>query len=291
MKNYFLKNLVELTSQLIPNQTFLRMKYKYHVGKRLNLSHPQTFSEKLQWLKLYDHKPEYIKYVDKFSVRSYISKVIGDKYLIPVIGVYENVEEINWSTLPNKFVIKCTHGSSCNIVCVDKTKLDTEKSKEKLNQWMKRNWFWYGREWPYKNVKPRILCEEYLSEENGNGSITDYKFYCFDGIPTYCQVIRDRNSAQTIDFYDSEWRYMDFTGLQKLAKSSGKPIKKPDKYDEMIELAKILSKGLPFVRVDLYYVNDRIYFGELTFYPLSGFGKFDPPEWNNKIGDLLKLPI
>ena len=285
------KKLVELTSHLLSDKTLIRLKYKYHMGESLNYKKPQTFTEKLQWLKLYDHRPEYSMYVDKYSVRSYISKKIGDEYLIPIVGVYENVEEINWSTLPNKFVIKCTHGSSCNIICVDKNKLSEDLSKEKLDKWMKRNWFWYGREWPYKNVKPRILCEEYMVEENGKSSLTDYKFYCFDGVPTYCQVIRDRNSEQTIDFYDKEWNYMEFTGLQKSAKLSGKIVEKPQKYDEMLELATILSKELPFVRVDLYFVNNKIYFGELTLYPLSGFGKFDPPEWNTTVGNLLKLPV
>ena len=273
---------------LIPDKIYLKLQYWYHFKKILNLRNPKTFNEKIQWLKLYDRKPEYTQFADKYEVRKYIKETIGEEYLIPLIGVYNNVDEINWDSLPDKFVLKCTHGSQCNIICKDKTKLDIEESKKKLRKWINRNWYWYGREWPYKNIKPRIIIEKYLIDKDDK-SLTDYKIFCFSGKPLYCQVIRGRGHNETIDFYDKDWNCMPFSGLRSLPKSN-REYNKPEKYEEMFKIAGILSDNLPFIRVDLYYVNKQIFFGELTFSPAGGFGRFTPDEWNYRIGNLIKLP-
>lgn len=305
----YLKNPFRLINPLgargylnwMSDEMYLKLVFRGSLNKKLNLKNPKSFNEKLQWLKLHDRKSEYSNYVDKYEVRKYIAKTIGKEYLIPLIGIYDSVEEIDWKLLPNKFILKCTHGSSTNIICTDKDKLNIEDSKIKLNNWMKRNWYWFGREWPYKNVKPRIICEKYMvddyclkSKENEMPSLTDYKFYCFDGNPRYCQVIKDRNTKETIDFYDKDWNYMNFTGLHRPMNPyphTKKVYPKLEKYQCMLDIATKLSEGYPFIRVDLYLIKGRIYFGELTFYPLSGFGVFDPPEWNIKIGNLIKLPL
>ena len=174
---------------------------------------------KLQWLKLYDRQENYPLFVDKYAVRSYIRETIGEDYLIPLISVYNTVDEIDWCRLPNQFVLKCTHGSTCNIICSDKSKLNINDAKKRLEKWMNKNWFWYGREWPYKEVTPKIICESFLSERE-NQSLTDYKFYCFNGKPLYCQVIRGRGGAETIDFYDTDWKHLPFNGLRKMPQSS-----------------------------------------------------------------------
>ena len=278
---------------VLPDYLHLKLMYKIRTGKRLNISNPKTFNEKLQWLKLYDRNPLYSQLVDKYEVRKYVSKEIGDKYLIPLIGVYDNFSDINFEKMPNDFVIKCTHDSGGVIICRDKSTFNVHEAKDKINKSLKNNYFYSGREWPYKSLKPRIICEKLLSQDNKNSDLIDYKFYCFNGSPKYCQVIKDRGKDETIDFYDNQWRRMKFTGLH----NPGKPYphavtdqEEPDRYKDMIEVAKKLSKGLPFLRVDLYCINGSIYFGELTFFPFSGYGVFDPPEWNYKMGDLLNLP-
>lgn len=282
------ENLIYRFKKLIPDETYIKLQYTYHLKQKLNLKDPKTFSEKIQWLKIYDRNPAYSTYVDKYSVRDYIQKMIGEEYLIPLIAVYDSADEINWEKLPEKFILKCTHGSQCNIICADKSKLNIEESILKLNKWMSNNWYWYGREWPYKDVKPRIICEAFLEEIEGK-SLIDYKIYCFNGKPLYCQIIRDRGHNETIDFYDDEWNHMPFTGLRNLPMSKV-DYKKPDNYESMYGLAKVLSKGIPFVRVDFYSVKGELYFGELTLYPTSGYGKFKPEEWNRKIGDQIELP-
>lgn len=266
---------------------YLKLSYRIMTGERLNLKKPKTFSEKIQWLKLYDRREKYPMYVDKYEVRKYISEVLGKDYLIPLISVHNSVNEIKWDELPDKFVIKCSHGSGSNIICTNKKKLNITKSKRILNKWIKRNWFWYGREWPYKKIKPKIIIEEFLPTEN-NELPADYKFYCFNGKPYYCQVIRGRGENETIDFYDNEWNKMDFNGMRALPMSN-ETIEKPEHYSTMLEIAKKLSKDLPFIRVDLYYINKKIYFGELTLYPTSGYGRFYPKEWNVKLGRLISL--
>ncbi|MBY7144602.1 glycosyl transferase [Virgibacillus sp. NKC19-3] len=274
------------------DKKFIKKYYKKRVGKEVNLKNPTEFSDKLQWLKLYWHNSSAKICADKYEVRNMVDKKIGSEFLNELYDVYNSVEEINLNKLPNSFILKATHSSGYNFVCKDKNAVDWKAQFKELRKWFKVNYFWNTREWVYKNIKPRIICERFLSEGEGETSLTDYKIYCFNGTPRYCQVIRDRGSEGsegTIDFFDTEWNHMEFTGLQRLPHSTV-TIQEPDRYGEMLELAKKLSQEFPFVRVDLYYVNGKIYFGELTFFPQSGFGTFDPPEWNRKIGDLIRLP-
>ena len=271
----------------LPDIPCLKLFYWCEMGKKLNLDVPVTYNEKLQWLKLYDRKPEYSKYVDKYTVRSYISETIGEQYLIPLLGVYDSVEEINWDSLPNKFVLKCTHGSGSNIICTDKDKLDIRTSKIKLNKLMKKSWYWFGREWLYKNVKPRIICEKYMVDESGT-ELKDYKFFCFDGEPKALFVATDRGIDTRFDFFDLNFNHLPF---MQHYKNSVKKIVKPIGFDEMIQLSKILSKDIPHVRVDFYDIYGSIYFGELTFFHFSGFEKFEPEEYDELFGSWLELPL
>src|SRR5699024_8025398 len=184
----------------IPDKTYLKLLYKLETGEMLNLDNTKSFNEKLQWLKLYDRKLNYSIFVDKHKVREFISKEIGEKYLIPIHGVYESTEDIPWNSLPNALVLKCTHGSRSNIICKDKAYLDINESKIKLQKWMNNNWFWFGREWPYKNLKPKLICEKFIGDDQLNRISLDFKFYCFNGTPYYCQVIEGRGENETIDF-------------------------------------------------------------------------------------------
>ncbi len=269
------------------DKAYIRFAYKCCVGEKLNLKNPITFSEKLQWLKLHDRKPEYTLMVDKYAVKDYVSTKIGEQYIIPTLAVWNTLDEIDFDCLPNKFVLKWNHDSGSIVICRDKRTLDKAQAINKLKRGAKKNGYWFGREWPYKNVKPCIIAEELLEDSN-QPDLTDYKFYCFNGEPKYCQVIRDRSVAQTIDFYDMEWVRQPFTGLTPCP--SGNIVEKPSKLDIMINICKSLSKDLAFSRIDLYLVNENVYFGEITFYPASGFGEFEPKEWNKIIGDLLILP-
>ena len=283
------KQILDKIKQLIPDKTYLELQYKYHLGEKLNLESPKTFNEKLQWLKLYDRKPEYTMYADKYAVREHIKNLIGEKYLIPLIGVYDRVEDIDWDRLPNRFVLKCTHGSSCNIICDDKSRLDITSSKKKLKKWMNRNWYWYGREWPYKNVKPRIICEKYIVDEFENG-LRDYKIFCFNGNPKIIQVISERKGSQyCVDHFDLNWEKIQIP--RKNHQGNKQEIGKPVQLKKMIDIAKILSKGMPFVRIDLYNTQSQILFGEITFYPVSGFMDFEDKKHDNLLGSWIELPF
>lgn len=282
-----IKNIVKKISPLIPDKVYLKMQYRYHFRKKLDLINPKTFNEKIQWLKLYDRRPEYSKFVDKYAVREYIKYTIGEEYLIPLIEVYDNVEEIDWDVLPEKFVLKCTHGSTCNIICNDKSTLDIEDSKKKINLWMNQNWYWYGREWPYKTVKPRIICERYMVDESGI-ELKDYKFFCFNGKPEIMFIATDRGIDTRFDFYDMKFNHIP---VMQHYKNSEKEIHKPVNFDKMVNLSRILSKGIPHIRVDFYSINESVYFGELTLYHFSGLQKFEPDEYDEFLGDFIELPL
>lgn len=272
---------------IIPDKQYLKIIYWGETGKKLNLSNPKTFGEKLQWIKLNDRKDVYSKYVDKFEVREIIKNKIGENYLIPLIGVYNSVDEINWDELPNRFVLKCTHGSGCNIICKDKNELNIEESKKKLQKWMKKSWFWFGREWPYKNVKARIICEEFISDDCNTPD--DYKIMCFNGKAKCIQVHRDRYGNHKEDFYDVEGNLLPFTDIGY--ENSGIDNIKNVKLQEMIRLAEVLSDNCYHLRVDFYLVKGKLYFGELTFFDGSGFYEFKPKEYNYILGEYIKLPI
>lgn len=272
----------------IPDKAYIKIAYRLCIGKKLNLDNPKTFNEKLQWLKLYDRNPQYIEKVDKYRVRGYIKEVIGEEYLIPLLGVWDSFEDINFDILPEKFVLKCNHDSGSVIICKDKNSFNIGVAREKLEKALKSTGYWFGREWPYKDVKPCIICEKYM--EDTDGEISDYKFYCFNGIPLYCQVIANRSSNETIDFYDMNWKWMNFTGNQYPFKPHAKDKRiMPYTFEEMKKLATILADGMSFARIDFYCINRKTYFGEITFYPAGGFGKFEPADWNEKFGALINI--
>lgn len=275
-------NLIRLS-----DKKFLELRFLSEMGSKLNLDNPQTFNEKLQWLKLYDRNPKYTQMVDKYEVREYIKDKIGEEYLIPLLGVYDKFEDIDFDKLPKQFVIKCNHDSGGLIICKDKSKLNIEEARKKINKSLKRNYYYSGREWPYKNVKPKIIIEKYMEDKEAK-ELIDYKFMCFNGEPKFVFTCTERyNSGLKVTFFDMKWKKMPFI---RHYPSSNKNIKKPVNYDRMFNFSKTLSKSIPFVRVDWYEINGKLYFGELTFYPGSGFEEFEPNEWDKKIGDTLILP-
>ena len=275
----------------LSDSIFLRINYWLIFGKKLNLKTPKTFNEKLQWLKLYDRRPEYITMVDKIAVKDYVAERIGKEYIIPTLGVWQKPEDIDWDSLPNQFVLKWNHDSKSIVICKDKKVLNRNTAISKLRYGERINGFWYGREWPYKGVEPKIIAEKYISQnDSAHQDLTDYKFFCFNGVPKYVQVIQDRSTKETIDFFDINWIHQEFIGLNNNAVPADKTPRRPDNFCEMICMAKELSKGLTFSRIDMYCVEKHVYFGEITFYPASGFGLFRPDEWNYKMGNWITLP-
>ena len=274
----------------LSDEQYLKLIYRAETGKKLNLINPKSFNEKLQWLKLYYRNPQYVKLVDKYEVRKYIAEKIGEEYIIPLIGVYNSVDEIDWDSLPEQFVLKCTHGSGCNIICKNKSELNINLAKQKLHKWMKKNWYWFGREWPYKNVKPRIICEQYIIDQSGT-ELKDYKFMCFNGKAKCVFVCSNRNSTEglNIDIYNINWELMPVERPD--SPNSGCIIPKPKTFDMMVQFAEKLSRDMIFVRVDFYESNGQLFFGELTFYPASGFKKFEPEYYDYLFGTWLQLPL
>ncbi len=287
--NQSLKKLALSFGKLIPDKLYIRIYYRKAFGKRLNLKSPVTYNEKIQWMKLYYRKDMMTKLVDKYEVRKYIADKIGEEYLFPLLGVWDSPEEIDYSSLPDRFVLKCTHDSGSVVVCRDKQSLDRKSVNEKLKKCLKHNWYWNGREWPYKNVKPRIIAEQYMEDES-HRELKDYKFFCFDGKPKAFFIATDRgneNEEVKFDFYDMDFNHLPFKHGHEW---SDKEIKKPLNFDKMIEIASELSKGWPHVRVDLYNIDGKVYFGEMTFSHHCGFVPFEPEEWDYKFGEWFALP-
>ncbi len=284
-----LNGLLTRLSFLFPGKMYLKMKYRLTMGKKLDLKNPKTFNEKLQCLKLYDRKPEYTIMVDKYAVKKYVADKIGEEYIIPTLGVWDKFEDIDFEKLPNQFVLKCTHDSGGLVICKDKSKLDIAVAKKKIEKCLKTDFYLLGREWPYKNVPRKIISEKYMEDESGK-ELKDYKWFCFNGEPKYCQVISDRTTNEAIDFFDADWNHQEFTGLALPHKPfNSSPIPIPLQLEKMKMFAKVLSKDISFLRVDFYEINGKLYFGELTFYPASGFGVFTPVEWNEKLGSWIKI--
>lgn len=285
-----LKLLLNKVAPIFPDKLFLQISFFIKLGHKLNIVSPQTYNEKLQWLKLYNRKPEYSKMVDKYEAKKYVGDIIGEEHIIPTIGLYNSVEEIPWDSLPNQFVLKCTHDSGGIVICKDKSCLNIKQAKEKLAKGLSKTYFYQNREWPYKNVKPRIICEEYMVDESGY-ELKDYKWFCFDGEVKALFIATDRgnpNEDTKFDFYDSEYNHLPFTNGHP---NATREIKKPVGFDKMKEIASKLSKDIPHVRVDLYDINGKIYFGEMTFFHWSGMVPFDPEEWDYKFGKWIKLPL
>lgn len=270
----------------MPDELYLKIQFKLALHRRLNLDNPQSFNEKIQWLKLHDRKPEYTMMVDKFAVRNYIAQTIGEQYSIPLVGgPWQSFDEINFDKLPEKFVLKCNHDSGGLIICKNKSNLDINSARKKINKSMKRNFYWANREWPYKNVKPCIIAEKYMVDESGY-ELKDYKFFCFDGEPKVMFIATDRNVATKFDFFDMDFNHLPFTNGHPCADVTPS---KPQCFEEMKRLSRVLSKGIKQVRVDFYEINGNVYFGELTFSHWSGMVPFEPEEWDYKLGDLIKL--
>lgn len=276
-------------SKLIPDKPYLQLKYRAYVGKKLNIKSPKTFNEKLNWLKLYDRKTEYTMMVDKFEAKEYVAKILGDEYIIPTLGVWDNVEDIDFDSLPNRFVLKCTHDSGGIVICKDKSKLNIKTTKKILHKALKKDFYYMGREWPYKNVKKRIIAEEYM-EDIKTGELRDYKYFCFNGVAkiVFIATDRQRNDEETkFDFFDMNYNHLNF--------KHGHPNaiiipEKPHNFEKMKELAEKISVNHPHLRVDFYDVNGKIYFGELTFFHHSAMVPFEPEEWDMILGDWIVLP-
>ena len=274
--------------RLLPDKIYIGFLYRLNMNKKLNLLNPSTFNEKLQWLKLHDRNPLYTSYVDKYEVREFIEKTIGKEYLVPLLGVYDKVEDIDFSLLPNQFVLKPTHTSGNVIICRDKTELNIVETKKTLIKWLKREYFWYQREWPYKNIKPRIICEQLIKTNDGKPP-KDYKIFCFYGEPKFAYVASDRGQSTKFDFFDIDWNRLP---LKQHYPTSDYTHKKPIQWDKMLELAKIVSVGIPHVRVDFYIdSNNQILFGELTFYHMSGINKFEPESYDYLLGSWIDLSL
>lgn len=279
---------------LLSDKTALKIQYKNVFLRDLDLENPQTFNEKIQWLKLYNRNPQYTQMVDKYAAKAFVADKIGAEYIIPTLGVWDSFEDIDFDALPNQFVLKCTHGSGDVVVCTDKEKLDKEAAREKLSRALHTDFYKIGREWPYKNVPRKILAEQYMTDNGASGQadtgLTDYKFYCFNGVANCVMVCRDRHLHNTkFYFFDRNWTFCRYNRLGR-SLPEGFTMVKPEQMDRMFELADTLSKDLPFVRVDLYECGGRIYFGELTFFPSSGFEDGFDLKSDTYLGSLITLP-
>ena len=271
----------------LPDEKYLKKAFKAKMGKELDLENPKTYNEKLQWLKLYDRKPIYTDMVDKAKAKEVAASIIGEEHIIPTLGIYEKFEDIDFDALPDSFVIKCTHDSGGLVIVKDKSKLNKAAARKKINRCLKKNFYKVGgREWPYKNVKPRILIEKYMVDESGT-ELKDYKFFCFDGKVKFMYIITDRQTEIKLDLFDEKFNHLP---CEHVYPNANKEIKKPQGFDEMIALAEKLSAGTIQLRVDLYNINGKIYFGEFTFFPTGGMGYFKPEEWDYKIGEYIHLP-
>lgn len=278
-------NALMNASKFVDDKTFLKIVYRIKMGQKLDLNNPKTFNEKLQWLKLHDRKDIYTTMVDKYEAKKYIADIIGEQYIIPTLGVYDRFDDIDFKKLPKQFVIKCTHDSGGLIVCKDKTKLNINEAKKKINKCMKQNFYYLGREWPYKNVKPKIIIERYM--EDGSGyQLKDYKIFCFNGVPKIILICSERQTNLKETWFDEYFKKIDVT---EGGHETDNSIKKPKELKEMMDLAKKLSKNMVFLRTDFYIVKNKVYFGEITLFPASGYERFVPEEWNRKLGDMIDL--
>ena len=268
---------------------YLKIKFWAFLGRRLDLKHPRSFNEKMQWLKINYYDERLPRMVDKYAVREYIREWIGEEYLVPLLGVWDRAEEIDWDSLPDRFVLKCTHGSHTNIICTDKAKLDRAAAAETLDRWLDDEWtYYFGREWPYLQVKPRIIAEAFI-ESDEPGGIRDYKFLCFHGKPDNMMICSNRQIGQvSFDHFTRDWKLIRCQCVDQ-AKPADYTVPPPPRAEEMFAVAEKLAAHFPFVRVDLYCEHDRIYFGELTFFPASGFDTDYSREGDMRFGSLIRL--
>lgn len=269
------------------DKRYLEIRYKAIFKKDINFDPPVTFNEKMQWLKLYNKNPLYMEMADKYLVKKYVSEKIGDKHIAKLLAVWDSVDEIDLTNLPNEFVLKTTHDCGGVVVCKDKSTFNFKKAKKFLAKHMKREYFYHCREWPYKNIKPRIIAEEFLKDQK-NEVLPVYKILCFNGIPKIIQTIQnDKKENETIDYFDTNWNLLE---LKQNYPNSPKPLERPEKLSEMLELSEKLAVETNFIRIDWYSVNGDIYFSEFTFFSDAGFAPFHPEEWDKTLGDWIDLP-
>lgn len=286
MRNFIVYKL----GRFIPDRVWIQLKFFLNFGRFCNLKNPQTYNEKLQWLKLYDRRPEYTRMVDKYEAKKYVADIIGEQYIIPTLGVWDKFEDIDFESLPNQFVLKTTHDCGGVVICKDKKNLDIDKTRDFINKHLQSDYYLTQREWPYKNVKPRIFAEQFMVDESGY-ELKDYKWFCFGGEPKALFIASDRGvegEETKFNFYDRDFNLLPFTNGHS---NSTKPIYRPKGFECMKELAAKLSEGIPQLRVDFYDINGQIYFGELTFFHWSGLVPFQPQEWDNTFGSWIKLPV
>lgn len=279
-----------LTYYIGSDRQYIKYWFKNKMGYYPNLDNPTTFNEKLQWLKLYYRNPILTTLVDKYAVKKYVSDKIGEKHIIPTIGVWDHFDEIDFDALPDQFVLKCTHDSGGLVICKDKSKLDMQVAKEKIENSLATDFYKAGREWPYKNVKPRIIAEKYMEDESGY-ELKDYKFFCFNGSCEYFKIDFDRQKSHHANYFNRACELMPF-GEVVCPPDYNRELKIPSNIGEMINKAEQIAVSInnAFVRVDLYNINGQVYFGEITFYPASGVGKFEPVEWDTIFGEQIVLP-
>ena len=275
-------------SRLIPDRIYLQIVYFKHFRRFINFNNPKTFNEKIQWLKLNYRNEEYTKLVDKYRVKQYITKLIGEEYVIPTLGVWNNVDDIDFKSLPEKFVLKCNNDSGGIVICKNKKDFDEAKAKSFLKERLKNNGYWYGREWPYKNVKPCIIAEKYM-EDSISKDIKDYKFFCFNGSMEFFDIDIDRFIEHRANYYDRNGNFLPF-GKTYCPPDYTKKIEMPKNLDKMIELAETISHNTVLSRIDFYEIDGQVDFGEITFYPGSGFSPFTDEKWDYKLGDMIDLP-
>ena len=271
----------------LDDERYLKMLYRARIGRPLDLENPRTFNEKLQWLKLHDRNPLYTTLVDKAEVKPWVAERIGWEHVVPTLGVWDSFDEVDFDALPERFVLKCTHDSGGLAICRDRSTFDMRAAKRKIERSLSRNFYWSGREWPYKDVKPRVLAEEYL--DAGGPDITDYKFYCFHGEPRFLYVsqgLEDHSTAR-ISFLSLDWEFEPFH-REDYAPFETLP-SKPGSFDEMQRLACVLANDIPFVRVDFYDQGSRALFSEMTFSPCSGMMPFTPREYDAEVGAMLDI--
>lgn len=273
------------------DEKFIKIQFKDRLGYDINLDDPKTFDEKLNWLKLYNRNPEYTKLVDKYLVKEYIKKIIGEEYVIPTIGIYNSFDEIDFDVLPTKFVIKCTHDSGGVVIVKDKANMNYDYARKKIMKSMKKNYYLSCREWPYKNIERKIIIEPYLEDVKTN-ELRDYKFYCFNGFMKALLVSKNRYSKSeelSFDYYDKNFKHLELRNeWHPNAKTEPD---KPVNFNKMCEFAEKLSIGFPHVRVDFYEANGRVYFGEMTFFAQGGYLIIHPSSWAEEWGDLIDLSL
>lgn len=287
-----LKHLVWMLNQgkllhVVPDSTYLKMMYMLEMGKKLDLDNPRTFNEKLQWLKIHNRKPIYTTMVDKYEVESYVTSLIGEEYVIPTLGVWDSFDEIDFNSLPDAFVLKCTHDSGGLVICKNKQDFNINEAKKKIERCFKFNFYWHGREWPYKDVKPRIIAEPYIVDKELM-ELRDYKFFCFSGCVKFLKIDFNRFTNHQANYYSRDRKLLP-VGESAFPYDANKEIKFPSQYEKMVSLAEKLSKDIPFVRVDFYQANEKVLFGEITFYPTSGFGKWSDDNYDVLFGDWIDL--